>query len=105
MPFLKVSFPKLMSLCSALGKPTTPLEGFSFFIWKKEKELRLTTTEEKPAVIGVLDFHCFWFLFEDARSWRAHNADLGNFCLRFSNDPDELADETECLSLKSILRR
>lgn len=40
MSFLKVSFPKLMSLCSALGKPTTPLEGFNFFHMEKGERIK-----------------------------------------------------------------
>lgn len=28
------------------------------------------------------------------------NAELEDFCLRFSNDPDEMADETDICTLK-----
>lgn len=57
---------------------------------------------QKPSVLG---FHCFWFLCEDTCSWRTRNANGGHFCLRFANDLDELADETEIFSFKSILGR
>lgn len=60
--------------------------------------------EEGPEPL-VLGFHCSLVSVWRCCSQGTRSADLGNFCLGFSNDLDELDDETNLFFKECVKKR